>query len=73
MPWRESSFMSERLAFIKACLDRSERIVEICDRFGISEKTGQKWLKRFREEGSSGLGDKSRARLSQPHHHAGSG
>ncbi len=67
MPWRESSFMSERLAFIKACLDRSERIVEICDRFGISEKTGQKWLKRFREEGSSGLADRSRARLLQPH------
>lgn len=67
MPWRESSFMSERLAFIKACLDRDERIVEICDRFGISEKTGQKWLKRFREEGSSGLADRSRARLLQPH------
>ena len=67
MPWRESSHMSERLAFISACLDRTERIVEICDRFGISEKTGQKWLKRFREEGPSGLADKSRARLVQPH------
>ena len=67
MPWRESSFMSERLAFIRACLDRSERIVEICDRFGISEKTGQKWLRRFREEGSIGLADRSRARLVQPY------
>jgi putative transposase len=67
VPWRESSFMSERLAFIRACLDRSERIVEICDRFGISEKTGQKWLKRFREEGQSGLADRSRARLVQPY------
>lgn len=47
MPWRESSFMSERLAFIRACLDRSERIFEICDRFGISEKTGQKWQSSF--------------------------
>lgn len=59
--------MSERLAFIRACLDRSERIVEICDRFGVSEKTGQKWLKRFREEGSSALADRSRARIRQPH------
>jgi len=67
VPWRESSFMSERLAFIRACLDRSERIVEICDRFGISEKTGQKWLRRFREEGSIGLADRSRARLVQPY------
>ena len=67
MPWRESSVMSERLAFVRACLDRSERIVEICDRFAISEKTGQKWLKRFREEGPNGLADKSRARLVQPY------
>src|SRR6478609_75028 len=59
--------MSERLVFIRACLDRSERIVEICDRFGISEKTGQKWLKRFREEGQDGLADRSRARLVQPY------
>ncbi len=66
MPWQESSFMSERLEFVKACLDRTERIVEICDRFGISEKTGQKWLKRFRGEGPSGLTDRSRARLVQP-------
>lgn len=67
MPWRESSFMSERLEFVKACLDRSERIVVICDRFGISEKTGQKWLKRFRGEGPSGLADRSHARLTQSH------
>jgi len=53
--------MSERLAFVQACLDRTERIVEICDRFGISEKTGQKWLKRFKEEGPLGLGDRSHA------------
>lgn len=67
MPWRESSFMSERLEFVKACLDRSERIVVICNRFGISEKTGQKWLKRFRDQGTSGLGDRSHARLTQSH------
>jgi putative transposase len=67
VPWRESSFMSERSAFIKACLDRTERVTEICDRFGIGEKTGQKWLKRFREEGPAGLADRSRARVVQPH------
>lgn len=49
--------MSERLEFVKACLDRTEHIVKICDRFGISEKTGQKWLKRFREGGLEGLED----------------
>jgi putative transposase len=67
VPWRESSPMSERLAFIQACLDRSEAIVRICDRFGISEKTGYKLLKRFREEGPAALSDRSRARLTHPY------
>jgi len=61
VPWRESSPMSERLEFVKACLDRTEHIVRICDRFGISEKTGQKWLKRFKEEGPEALCDRSHA------------
>lgn len=67
MPWRESSPMSERLAFVQACLDRTEPIVEICDRFGISEKTGHKLLRRFKEEGFDGLADRSRARLTHPY------
>jgi len=61
MPWRESSPMSERLAFIQACADRTERIVDVCARFGISEKTGQKWLSRFRSDGLAGLTERSHA------------
>jgi len=67
VPWRESSLMSEHLDFILACLDRSETIAEICDRFGISEKTGHKRLRRFREEGVEGIADRSRARLTHPY------
>ena len=67
MPWRESSPMSERLAFVQACLDRKKRIVEICSDFGISEKTGHKQLKRFREEGIEGLKDRSHAGLTHPY------
>lgn len=59
--------MSERLAFIKACLNRSQRIVEICDRFGISEKTGHKWLHRYKREGEDGLADRSHAPQHRPH------
>ena len=59
--------MSERLEFIQACLDRTEHIVRICDRFGISEKTGQKWLKRFKEGGFAALEDRSHA----PKNHKG--
>ena len=51
--------MSERLAFITACLDRTERIVDLCDRFGISEKTGHKWLQRFKTGGPASLTDRA--------------
>ena len=59
--------MSERLAFIQACLDRTERIIDVCDRFGIGEKTGHKLLRRFREGGPAGLADRSHAPRRQPH------
>src|SRR5437773_4294960 len=61
MPWQESSPMSERLQFIQACLDRTQRIVDVCAQFGISEKTGQKWLARFRADGLTGLAERSHA------------
>jgi transposase InsO family protein len=66
VPWREISLMSEQLNFIIDCLDRSVPIVEICRRYGISEKTGHKRLRRFREEGIEGIHDRSRARLTHP-------
>jgi transposase InsO family protein len=61
--------MTERLAFITACLNRAEFIADICDRFGISEKTGYKWLQRFKEDGGSpaALLDRSHAPHTRAH------
>lgn len=67
MPWKESSPMSERLRFVQACLDRRATIVEICQQFGISEKTGHKVLARFRAFGEAGLAERSSARAHQAH------
>lgn len=66
MPWRESSPVSERIAFIRACTDRNRRIADICYEFGISEKTGYKILKRYRDFGEAGLEDRSHAVLEHP-------
>src|SRR5687767_2832297 len=59
--------MTERLAFISACLKRADRIVDICDRFGISEKTGLQLLRRFRELGPDAFADRSHAPLEPAH------
>lgn len=61
MPWRESSPMSDRLRFVQACLDRRTQLVDVCTAFGISEKTGHKWLARFRADGPAGLAERSHA------------
>lgn len=64
MPWRISSTMSERLEFVLLATQETTNIRELCRRFGISSRTGYKWLDRFANEGVSGLSDRSR----RPHH-----
>lgn len=66
MPWRESSPVSERKLFIRACTDRRRKIADICREFDISEKTGYKILGRYREFGDVGLEDRSHAVLEHP-------
>ncbi len=61
MPWSETILMSERLCFI-ADLERNlYSMTELCERHGISRKTGYKWAERYVAEGVEGLKDRSRA------------
>ncbi len=58
--------MDEKLLFIADHLRGSESLTQLCSRYGISRKTGYKWLERYRQTGISGLEDRSR----RPHHNA---
>src|SRR5512147_1827067 len=64
MPWKEATPMSLRSEFIHLAELEGANISELCRRFEISRKTGYKWLGRYRQEGESGLADRSR----RPHH-----
>ena len=67
MPWSETTLMSERLCFI-ADLERNlYSMTELCERHGISRKTGYKWAERYVAEGVEGLKDRSRAPKQCPH------
>jgi putative transposase len=66
MPWRETCIMDERTCFVASCLAGEESVSELCRHFGISRKTGHKWLARYRADGSAGLVDRSRAPLTNP-------
>lgn len=61
MPWKETNKMKEKEQFIQAVLTQTKPFKHICADFGISEKTGYKWKKRFYEDGKFGLIEKSRA------------
>ena len=60
MPWKELSLMSLRKEFISLVLGEGSKFSQLCARFGISRKTGYKWLNRYRRDGMVGLADRSR-------------
>lgn len=63
MAWRETGAMDERVRFVAACLEDDETMSALCASYGISRKTGYKWLGRYRERGVEGLVDLPRAPL----------
>jgi len=63
MPWNETDPVNERVKFVAAHESGRETMTELCQRFGISRKTGYKILERYRSEGPEGFRDRSRAPL----------
>jgi putative transposase len=61
MPWREVCPMDEKMRLVEAVLADEESMTELCAEFGVSRKTGYKWLKRYAEAGPAGLRDGSHA------------
>ncbi|WP_307347069.1 integrase core domain-containing protein [Caulobacter ginsengisoli] len=55
--------MDQRLRFVADCLAGQETIVDVCARYGISRKTGYKWLGRYEAQGGAGLAERSHAPL----------
>ena len=64
MPWKKVSVVSSRQEFVSLALAEGANVSELCRRFNISQKTGYKWIGRFKREGERGLQDRSR----RPHH-----
>ena len=65
MPWKETCRMDEKLVFVADCLRGELPMAALCEDYGISRKTGYKWLGRYRDQGPEGLVERSRA----PHRH----
>lgn len=58
MPWKTSTPVDQRVQFIAAVgSDPDSSFSELCRRFGISRKTGYKWLARYNAAGPAALQD----------------
>jgi putative transposase len=66
MPWHETHAMDERMSFIVDWQRDEWSIAALCRRYGVSRKTGYKWLDRFEAFGLDGLKDRSCAARSHP-------
>jgi transposase InsO family protein len=64
MPWKVESLMSPRQEFVILASVQDANVSLLCRRFGISRKTGYKWLGRSRQGADADLADRSR----RPHH-----
>jgi len=55
------------MRFIVAVAEDDEPFAELCRRFGISRKTGYKWVERYESLGPAGLEDKPPLARNHPH------
>ena len=60
MGWKRVTIMSQRKEFVLLATQDEVTFTELCRRFGISRKTGYKFVRRYRQEGVEGLHDRSR-------------
>jgi len=67
MPWTEWKIMDQREQFVRDYLTGEYPKRALCEAYGISRPTGDKWLARYHAHGVAGLADLSRQPHTQPH------
>jgi transposase InsO family protein len=67
MPWEEVKPMDQRFRFVFEAIQAGRNMAALCQRYGISRKTGYKWLNRYDAEGVDGVYEKSRRPHSVAH------
>src|SRR5688500_14741718 len=66
VPWKVLSPMSLRQEFVALASQPDANVAALCRRFGVSRKTGYKWLGRARAGGDRPLADRSRRPRASP-------
>lgn len=66
MPWQTRDTMSLKREFVELALQEGCNRRQLCNRFGISPKTGYKWLERYVSAGITGLAEHNRRPTRSP-------
>ena len=61
MPWQGVCPMELRMRLVNALIAEEDSVAAVCEEYGVSRKTGYKWLSRFRAQGPAGLAERSHA------------
>ena len=54
MPWQETCVRNERTRFVVDWERKLESMAELCRCYGVSRRTGYKWLQRYQQQGDRG-------------------
>jgi transposase InsO family protein len=68
MSWKVITLMSQRIEFVKLAMQHGANVSELCRKFGISRKTGYKFINRYQMEGVKGLENRSNRPEYSPNH-----
>lgn len=66
MPWKDRTLVSIREEFVLKALEPRTNLAALCREFGVSRKTGYKWVERYKSGGVLALRDLSRRPRTSP-------
>jgi transposase InsO family protein len=66
MPWKDRTVVSIREEFVLKALEPNTNLAALCREFGVSRKTGYKWIERYESGGVLALRDLSRRPRTSP-------
>ncbi len=66
MTWKDTTKMEQKIEFVNEWQSGNYSITELCRQFEISRPTAYKYIKRFKEEGLSGLKERPRVHKNHP-------
>jgi hypothetical protein len=57
MPWKDRTIVSIREEFVLRALEPRTNLAALCREFGVTRKTGYKWVERYKSGGVLALRD----------------